>query len=71
MEKQITISRKEINVLRETLRRAEEILNRFGMDGSEKPPKPEPRQTKTQRINKYKELITTGKRVKKPDHLKK
>ena len=71
MEKQITISRKEINVLRETLKKAEEILNRFGRLGSEVASKPAPRESKTQRINKYKELITTGTRVKKPDHLKK
>lgn len=67
------ISIEDLNVLRKTFRKAEEIIIRLGAEfGSEKSPNATfKKETKTQKVNKYKDLITSGKRVKKPNHLKK
>lgn len=72
MEKQIAISIEDINVLRKTFKQAEDIINRLGAQlGSETTPESKPKETKTQKINKYSSLISSGQRAKKPNHLKK
>jgi hypothetical protein len=62
--------------LREYLEKANEILNSPGGElGSDTiklvATKPNPKETKKQRIENYIKLIESGQRVKKPDHLKK
>lgn len=71
MKETITISLKELNVLRETFKRASEIISRLGVVGSEIPPKPAPRKTKAQMVEEFQKITRSGIRVKKPDHLKK
>lgn len=75
MKNTLNISKDNINVLRGTLMKAVEILDSLGMvgglAGESKAPKPEPKRTKSQRINDYKKLIESGERVKKPEYLKK
>ena len=75
MKESITISIEEYNVLRGTFKKAIDFLDNLGKVGSEasdrKAPKPKPRETKQQRIDRYKILIETGARAKKPEHLKK
>jgi len=72
MKKTITITIEEYKCLREYLNQAMEIFQRLGVEfGSEIPPKPKPKQTKSQGIEKYKNLITSGVRAKKPERLKK
>jgi len=75
MGKTITIPIEQIKCLREHLEAATEIFQRFGIAGSNaserKASGPIPRESKVSRINKYTDLITSGKRVTKPDHLKK
>lgn len=71
----ITIPLETYKCLRGHLEKANEIFNSLGMAGGlaseSKPPKPEPKETRSQKINKYKDLIGSGQRVKKPEHLKK
>jgi len=71
----ITIPLETYKCLRGHLEKANEIFNSLGMGGSlaveVKTPKPEPKETKAQKIERYKNLIGSGKRIKKPDHLKK
>lgn len=71
MEKMISIPLEQYKCLREHLNQANEIFKSLGMAGSVKAPRAVPKQTKAQRVNKYKDLITSGTRVKKPDYLKK
>jgi hypothetical protein len=71
----ITISIEEINVLRKTFKQAEEIINRLAMVGSgaseRTASKPYPKETRPQKVKKYADLIESGKRVTKPNYLKK
>jgi hypothetical protein len=73
--KTITIPLETYKCLRGHLEKANEIFNSLGMVGGlaseRKTPKPEPKETKIQKINRYKKLIESGQRVKKPEHLKK
>jgi hypothetical protein len=73
--KTITISVEKYNVLRKTFKQAIDIIDSLGMGGSlaseGKAPKPEPKRTKSQKINDYKKLIESGQRGKKPEYLKK
>ena len=72
MEKSITISIEKYNVLRGTLEKANELFKSLGEGlGNEKIPKVAPKQTKAQGIDKYKKLLSSGERVRKPDYLKK
>lgn len=61
--------------LRGHLEKAAEAFKSLGAVGSLKTPKQVPKQapkeTKRQGIDKYKRLIESGERVKKPEHLKK
>ena len=67
----VTIPIQELNVLRETLTMAFEILNRHGVTGNLIVPGPSPKETKKQRGAKYLKMIESGSRGKKPDYLKK
>jgi hypothetical protein len=67
----ITIPLETYKCLREHLIKANELFSSLSGGGSLKAPKTEPRENKKDKVNKYKSLITTGIRVKKPDHLKK
>lgn len=75
MEKTITISIEKYNVLRETFKQAIEIIDSLGtVKGNainRKALKLPPKETKTEKINKYKLMISSGTRAKKPDYLKK
>ncbi|RTY90659.1 hypothetical protein EKM01_09450 [Flavobacterium sp. RSP46] len=75
MEKTITISIEKYNVLREAFKQAVEIIDSLGnVKGNaadRKALKLPPKETKTEKINKYKLMISTGTRAKKPDYLKK
>lgn len=75
MAKTITIPMETYKCLRGHLEKANEIFNSLGMVGSlaseHKAPKPAPKETKTQKVNKYKNLIGSGQRGLKPEHLKK
>lgn len=57
--------------LRGHLEKAAEAFKSLGTIGSVKAPKQPPKETKRQGIEKYKRLIESGERVKKPEHLKK
>ncbi|MFT5254431.1 MAG: hypothetical protein ACI87N_003501 [Flavobacteriales bacterium] len=67
----ITIPLETYKCLREHLNKANEIFKSLGAVGSVKTPKAAPTQTKKQGIDKYKNLISSGQRVKKPEYLKK
>lgn len=75
MSKKVTIPIEQYECLRGHLQEAIEIFNSLGMVGSlvnhNEASNRIPKETKTQKVNKYKDLITSGKRVKKPNHLKK
>lgn len=75
MVKTITIPLETYKCLRGHLEQANEIFKSLGMVGglaSEGEAfKPAPKETKTQKINNYKNLIGSGQRAKKPEHLKK
>lgn len=74
MEKTITITIEQYECLRGHLIKAAEILNSIDESGagipllasSKKPTK----EKKSDRVKKYSDLISTGKRAKKPDNLK-
>jgi hypothetical protein len=75
MKNSVNISQDNINVLRETFKKAIDFLDSLGMVG-ELPievaaPKPAPKETRSQKVNKYKDLIGSGQRGKKPEYLKK
>ena len=67
----ITIPLETYKCLREHLNKANELFKSLGAVGSVKAPRVAPTQTKKQGIDKYKNLISSGERAKKPDHLKK
>lgn len=67
----VTISVKELNVLRETFKIASKILDRYGATGNLTVPSMSLKETKKQRNDKYSMLIETGSRGKKPEYLKK
>lgn len=67
----VTIPVKELNVLRETLTMAFEILNRHGVTGNLIVPSTSPKETKKQREVRYSKMIESKSRGKKPDYLKK
>lgn len=73
--KTLVVSSEKYKCLREHLRQANEIFKSLGMDGrlaSEcDAPKPLPKETKPQKINKYKMMISNGQRGTKPNYLKK
>lgn len=75
MAVQVVLSVEQYKCLRGHLSAIEQILGSQGQVGSvaseRKAPKPKPKETKQQGINKYKNLIETGARVKKPEYLKK
>lgn len=67
---------KKYKCLREHLEKANELFKSLGEElGSDTKQrvvaKPKPKETKQQGIDKYKRLIETGARAKKPNHLKK
>lgn len=66
------------NVLRGTLEKANELFKSLGSElGSDAKkhitakPKPKPKETKQQGIDRYTKIIESGARGKKPEHLKK
>lgn len=68
----VTFSIQELNVLREALKGASEILDRYGVTGNLNVPSTSPKkETKKQRDEKYAKLIESKARGKKPDYLKK
>lgn len=69
----VQIPIKDLNVLRKTFKEAQDIINRLGSQlGSEETPVVvPPKESKAQKINKYKSLIGSGARGTKPNHLKK
>lgn len=68
---QVTIPIQDIKCLRGHLDAIEEILQKHGQNsGSIKGPDVVPKESKAQKINKYKTLIATGARGTKPNHLK-
>jgi hypothetical protein len=69
--KTITIPIEQYECLRGHLEMANEIFKSLGAVGGKAPSKVAPKETKLQKINKYKNLIGSGQRVKKPAHLKK
>ena len=75
MVKTITIPLETYKCLRGHLEKANEIFNSLGMVGGLTDEvitsKPEPKETRSQKINRYKDLIGSGERVRKPAHLKK
>lgn len=75
MQKTITISIEKYNVLRETFKQAIVIIDSLGNVKGDaipsKAPKLPSKETKTEKINKYKEMISSGTRATKPKYLKK
>lgn len=70
----ITLTLQQYKCLREHLQAIDRIIGSKDLVGSlasKSAPKPEPKETKAQKINKYKTLIASGQRVTKPSHLKK
>lgn len=67
----ITISQQELERLRGHLDSIEEILKAHTGHNGIKKTRRAPRETKADKIKKYMNLIGTGSRVKKPNHLKK
>ena len=72
---QVVLSVEQYKCLRGHLNAIEQILGSQGKVGSEasesKTPKPKPRETKQQRMDRIERLIDAGARAKKPEHLKK
>jgi hypothetical protein len=75
MANTITLTLRQYKCLREHLEAIDKIIGGKdlvgGLASERKTPKPEPKETKLQKINRYKKLIESGQRVKKPEHLKK
>lgn len=69
----IQLTNKEYKCLREHLDAIEKIIQKHGYNsGSNSGPVVVPqKETKAQKVNKYKTLIGSGARGKKPNHLKK
>lgn len=74
MKNQVSISKDNLNVLREMFKSAIQVIDRLGVDGSStrerSTPTPTPKETRTQKINRYIKMIESGARVTKPKHLK-
>ena len=75
MQKTITISIEKYNVLRETFEKAIIIIDSLSnVKGDAVPSKAlklPSKESKAAKINKYKEMISSGTRATKPKHLKK
>lgn len=76
MQKTITISIEKYNVLRETFEQAIQIIDSLGNNVKgdavkNKALKLPTKESKAAKINKYKEMISSGTRATKPKHLKK
>lgn len=75
MQKTIIISIEKYNVLRETFKQAIEIIDSLGnVKGDAVPSKAlklSSKDSKVAKINKYKDMISSGTRATKPDYLKK
>lgn len=75
MKNTITITIEQYKCLRGHLIKANEIFNSLSLAGSitseRSTSKAKPRESKSQKVNKYKDFITKGERVKKPNDLKK
>ncbi|WP_339889772.1 hypothetical protein [uncultured Flavobacterium sp.] len=75
MSRKITIPIEQYKCLREHLKAIELIINGNGGNGSKTTeritPIEPPKESKLQKVNKYKKLIASGERVKKPNHLRK
>jgi hypothetical protein len=72
MQKSVTISIKELNVLRETFKKANEIINRLGSDdGGANESKAIKEPSQSQKVKNYSELLSTNTKYKKPKHLTK
>jgi hypothetical protein len=69
--KTITIPIEQYECLRGYLEKANEIFKSLGQPGNPMVPKAVPKPTRQQRVNDYVNLIGSGKRVGKPEHLKK
>lgn len=67
----IIIEPKDYECLREHLNAIEKIIGGCVILGSDKAPKVSHKETKKQKVNKYKDLIASGSRAKKPNYLKK
>lgn len=69
----VTISKEHYECLRGHLEAATNIFNSLvvGSLPKNKTPNRPPKETKSQKVNKYKDLIDSGQRLKKPLHLKK
>lgn len=70
----VTISKEHYECLRGHLEAATNIFNSLVVGGSfpkNKTPNRPPKETKSQKVNKYKDLIETGQRLKKTNQLKK
>lgn len=70
----VQIPTKELKCLREHLKKADEILNRFGfgLDSNASERKAvEKEPTQKERIKNYDEVLSSGKKNSKPKHLKK
>ena len=75
MSTAISLTTEQYKCLREHLKAIELIINGNGGNGSKTSeriaPIEPPKESKSQKVNKYKNLISSGERVKKPNHLKK
>ena len=75
MSRAISITTEQYKCLREHLRAIELIINGKAGNGSKTSeriaPIDAPKESKSQKVNKYKNLIASGERVKKPNHLTK
>lgn len=69
----VPIPIEDIKCLRGHLDAIEKIIQKHGYNSGSNldPVVVQPKQTKSEKIKKYKELIGSGERVKKPNHLKK
>lgn len=68
----VSIPFDDMKCLRGHLNAIEEILQKYGHNsGSVNGPDVVPKETKKDKVSKYKDLITSGLRAKKPNQLKK
>lgn len=71
MKNTVNISFEDINVLRKTFKNAIDIIDSLGHNsGSVNGPDVVPKESKAQKVDKYKTLIGSGARARKPNHLK-
>lgn len=72
MKNTVNISFEDINVLRKTFKNAIDIIDSLGQNsGSVIGPDVVPKETKKDKVSKYKDLLTSGARGTKPNQLKK